>query len=305
MEEILVPVMVVLGTLALGLYGVAVIDGAMGSKLAGQKGSNAFFTPLYRTASLWLAPANTTGKADSPLWRLPPALYLIVAATGLAMLPWSASFAPVNLQHGVALWCAVEASATLLILLHGWAANSHFPLLGGYRYMALGLSYVLVSVFVLIAVALPADSLQFGAVVESQQGLWNLVRQPLGLPLLLIVGLGISFWGPLNFADATDLAGGTSAEISGRARLLWQGGRAAMLVAFSGIAATAFLGGYLGPVLPAPAWLVLKMLAILALMLLLGRLLPRISPDRFITLAWLVLLPLAFINLAWAAVQAW
>ena len=302
--EIVLPVIVVLFALAVGVYCTSAIDSALAIKLSGVSGPNALKAPVYRSASLWLAPASQTEAPDTQAWRLSPVLYLVLAAMGLALVPWSASFIPVDLTTGVVLWGALEPLATVLIFLHGWAPNAHASLLGGYRYVSLGLSYILVSMFVLIGVALPAESLQFSAIVEAQGELWNVIRQPLGLPLFLIVGMGISFWGPLNFADSPDLAAGTSAEVSGRSRLLWEIGRAAMLVAFSAIAATAFLGGWMGPVLPGPVWLILKTLVVLAMVLALGRLLPRPSPDRFLTWAWVALLPLSFLNLAWAGVEA-
>ena len=220
------------------------------------------------------------------------------------MVPWSATLIPTDISTGLVLWGSVEALATVVIFLHGWSANALLPLIGAYRYVALGLSYILISMFVLIGVALPAESLQVSAVVESQQTLWNVIRQPLGLPLFLIVGLGVSFWGPLNFADSTDLAGGTASEISGPSRLVWQWARAAMLVAFSAMAATAFLGGWLGPWLPGPLWLILKSLALMALLLWLGHALARVSPERFVTLAWVLFLPLSFADLVWAGLEA-
>src|SRR3546814_18720469 len=58
---------------------------------------------------------------------------------------------------------------------------------------------------VLIAAALPAESLALGDIVESQAGLWNVVRQPLGLPLYQVAGLGLASWGPLRQSDARDL----------------------------------------------------------------------------------------------------
>ena len=74
---------------------------------------------------------------------------------------------------------------------------------------------MLVSMFVLIAAALPAQSLALSAIVASQRELWNVVRQPLGLPLFLLVGLSLTLRGPFDYADSADLAGGTSAETSG------------------------------------------------------------------------------------------
>jgi len=53
-----------------------------------------------------------------------------------------------------------------------------------------------------------------------------------------------------------------------------------------------------------PLWLVLKTLVVMALLLWLGRSLARLSPERFVTLAWLLFLPLSFADLVWAGVEA-
>ncbi|MCH2342765.1 NADH-quinone oxidoreductase subunit H [Pseudomonas sp. NPDC047963] len=304
LTELLLPVLLVCLTLVLGPYLLAVIDGAIAAAVGRRATGSLWLAPLHRGAWLWLQPRNHTERPDSLNWQLAPAAYLALAAAGLAVVPWSATLIPTDISTGLVLWGSVEALATVVIFLHGWSANALLPLIGAYRYVALGLSYILISMFVLIGVALPAESLQVSAVVESQQTLWNVIRQPLGLPLFLIVGLGVSFWGPLNFADSTDLAGGTASEISGPSRLVWQWARAAMLVAFSAMAATAFLGGWLGPWLPGPLWLILKSLALMALLLWLGHALARVSPERFVTLAWVLFLPLSFADLVWAGLEA-
>ncbi|MBD3736641.1 MAG: NADH-quinone oxidoreductase subunit H [Pseudomonas balearica] len=302
--DLLSPVLLVLVTLVLGPYLLQVVDGAIGAAVAGRRPGRLWLEPLQRGAWLWLQPANHTEHPDSLNWQLAPAAYLALAAAGLAVVPWSATLIATDLSTGIVLWGSVEALATVVIFLHGWSANALLPLIGAYRYVALGLSYILISMFVLIGVALPAESLQVSAVVESQRELWNLIRQPLGLPLFLIVGLGVSFWGPLNFADPADLAGGTRAELSGPSQLVWAWARAAMLVAFSAMAATAFLGGWLGPWLPGPLWLALKTLAVMAVLLWLGHALARVSPERCVTLAWLLFLPLSFVDLIWAGLEA-
>lgn len=302
--DLLSPVLLVLVTLVLGPYLLQVVDGAIGAAVAGRRPGRLWLEPLQRGAWLWLQPGNHTERPDSLNWQLAPAAYLALAAAGLAVVPWSATLIATDLSTGIVLWGSVEALATVVIFLHGWSANALLPLIGAYRYVALGLSYILISMFVLIGVALPAESLQVSAVVESQRELWNLIRQPLGLPLFLIVGLGVSFWGPLNFADPADLAGGTRAELSGPSQLVWAWARAAMLVAFSAMAATAFLGGWLGPWLPGPLWLALKTLAVMALLLWLGHSLARVSPERCVTLAWLLFLPLSFVDLIWAGLEA-
>ncbi|GAA5177843.1 MULTISPECIES: complex I subunit 1 family protein [Halomonadaceae] len=290
--------------LAVGGYAVALVDRLIAAACGWPRQGNAWLAPLARGAWLYRQHANVTEAPDRRAWRLAPALYLALAALGLALVPWSPTLIAADLATGVVLWGSFESLATVVIFLHGWSANAPLALIGGYRYVALGLSYILISMFVLIGVVLPAESLRFAQVVAAQDELWNVVRQPLGLPLLLIVGLGLTFWGPLNLADSTDLAGGTASEVSGPPRLAWEIARVAMLVAFSGIAATAFLGGWLGPWLPGPLWLALKMLAVLLALVWLGRVLPRLAPERCVTLMWVVLLPLSFVDLIWAGLEA-
>src|SRR5699024_9785221 len=187
-----------------------------------------------------------------------------------------------DMAAGIVLWGAVEALTVVVVFLHGWSANSQLALIGAYRYVAIGLPVMLLSMFVLIAAALPAESLSVSAIVESQRGLWNVLRQPLGLPLFLLLGLSLTFRGPFNYADSADLSGGTAAEISGPHRLLWEFARLAMLVSFAAMASAVFLGGYLGPVLPGALWLLLKIAALLTVLVAASHLFARLPPGRML-----------------------
>ena len=71
-----------------------------------------------------------------------------------------------------------------------------------------------------------------------------------------------------------------------------------MLVSFAAMASAAFLGGYLGPLLPGPLWMLIKTLLMLAVMVVATHALARMPPARMLTLIWTVLLPLAFLDLA-------
>jgi NADH-quinone oxidoreductase subunit H len=157
---------------------------------------------------------------------------------------------------------------------------------------------------VLIAVALPARSLGMGEIVDSQAHLWNVLRQPLGLPIYLVAATGLAFWGPLRLPDAEDLAGGASAELSGAALLGWRLAQRAMLVAVSAMGAAAFLGGWQGPLLPGPAWMAVKTVALLALLVAAGHLLARVPVERFMWACWVVLIPLALVDVFLAGIQA-
>ncbi len=235
---------------------------------------------------------------------LAPAWYLALAAIGLSVVPFAEGAALIDSPVGIVVWGSCEALIVVTVFLHGWSPNAPFPLIGAYRYAAIGLPVLLPSMFVLIAAALPAESLSFVAIVDSQRELWNVIRQPLGLPLFCIVALALTLRGPMDYADAADIATGTSAEESGPARVLWDIARAAMLVSVSAIAATVFLGGPLGPVLPGPVWLWLKIAGLMALFVLGGRRIARTTPSRMLSILWVILLPLSFLHLAISGVLA-
>lgn len=287
-----------------GAYTAAVVDELTAALAAGRAAGGALLAPLRSASLLLRQDTPPTERPDALLLTLAPAAYAGVAAAALVVVPLGDGVAMADVRTGIVLFGAAEALAIVAIFLNGWAWNSHLPLMGGYRFVALGLSYELLSMFVLIAAALPAESLRVSAIVESQAGLWNVVRQPLGLPLWLVVTLGVTFRGPMNLADGADLAGGTSAEAAGRPRLLWETARGGMLLVFSAMGAAVFLGGGRGPLLPAWAWMLAKTLALMVVASLLSRWFARVRAERAVTLLWTVGLPLAFLDLLIAGVEA-
>lgn len=293
------PALLLVGTtLGLGAYAAAVIDAAGAQVVAGRRLRPVEVAggPLRRAALLARTQRSTTERPDVQTWALAPAILSAMAAGAVASVPFGPDIAVADVDDGIVLFGAAMAVVMVGVYLHGWSANSPMPLVGGYRFIALALSYEMPLALVLIAAALPAESLSVGAIVESQHSLWNVLRQPLGLPLYLVAGTGLAFWGPLNGADGPDLAGGTSAEVSGPALLMWELARHFVLVAVAVMGAAVFLGGWQGPVLPGPAWMALKTLVLVALLVWAGHHLARIRLERFVVVAWAVLIPLALVD---------
>lgn len=297
-------IIALLAFLVIGAFLAAVMDTLLPAWIAGRPAAGTLTRPLRSAAAVLSRQQITTEAPDRLNWVLAPAWYIALAAVGLSVVPFDEGVALVELKTSVVLWGAVESLTVVVVFLHGWSPNAPLPLIGAYRYVAIGLPIMLLSMFVLIAAALPAESLDVMAIVESQRELWNVLRQPLGLPLFLLLGLSLTLRGPFDYADSADLAGGTSVEDSGAALAGWQLARLFMLVSFSAMAATAFLGGYLGPVLPGPVWLALKTLVILAILVALTHLLARMPTPRMLGLLWKVLLPIAFVGLLQAGVEA-
>lgn len=289
---------VLAAALLVGGYAVAVLDRLLGRAVAGEPaGGGVVLEPVRTAALLTLQRPSRTERPDAAAWGLAPALLAGVAAVALAVVPLAPGGAAAGVQEGFVLFAAAVAFVMVAVYLHGWAPNAVLPLVGGYRFVAQALSLQIPFLLALLATALPAESLAVGDIVAAQQGLWNVARQPLGLPLYLVVGVGIGFWGPLNLPDAADLAGGTTGEISGVQALLWTVARSWLLVAVAAMGAAAFLGGYWGPVLPGPVWVIVKTLALLAVLVATRHLLARMRLERFVVVCWAGLIPLALVNI--------
>jgi NADH-quinone oxidoreductase subunit H len=289
-----------------GVYAVAVLDEVAARLVAGSRVAPAVVAPARRAALLLLQEPRATEHPDGSAWALAAALLGALAAGAVVVVPLAPGVAVADVPGGIVLFGAAMALVMVAVYLHGWSANALLPLVGGYRFVAQALSYEMPLALVLIAAALPAESLAVGEIVRAQADVWNVVRQPLGLPLYLVATAGLAFWGPLALPDAADLAGGTAAEVSGPALLAWRVARAAVLVAACAMGAAAFLGGWHGPLLPGPVWVVLKTLALVAVVVAAGHLLARVRLERFVVVSWAVLIPVALVDVfasGWLALQ--
>lgn len=284
--------------LVAGVYLVAVLDRLIGAAVAWGpiRPSALLVAPMRSAAQMLVQGRRTTERPDAAGWAFAPALFMGLAAFALTMVPLGPDLVVADPSTGFVVFSAAIAFVMIGVFLHGWSPNSPFALHGAYRYGAAALSFQIPFLLAMLATALPAESLSIVDIVRSQESLWNVIRQPIGLPLYLVVGVGVSFWGPLNLSDASDLVEGTSVEDSGIGRLLWQVARSAMLVAVAAMGAAGFLGGWWGPVLPGPVWVVLKTLAVLVLILAAGHLLARVRIQSFVLVAWAILIPLALLN---------
>ncbi|MFF4871427.1 NADH-quinone oxidoreductase subunit H [Streptomyces sp. NPDC000961] len=233
-----------------------------------------------------------TRAADVPLVRLGTTLLPIAAVLAAAVLPLG--FRSVSdLPDGIVWFNAMEALAWAAVWLTGWGPNSTLSLIGGYRFLAQGLAYELPHMLAITTAALGAESLQVGAVVDAQSGLWFAVWMPVAFGIYLLSALAMAFWGPFDQPAGTDAAGGAAGELSGVDRLVFLGGRWLLLVVAAAFTVPLFLGGGHGPLLPGWAWTVLKTAAVLGFLLWARRRVPTVRMERYVELAWVVLTPLA------------
>jgi NADH-quinone oxidoreductase subunit H len=289
-----------------GIYLAAWVDLLVGRAVAGLevRPLDALSAPLRWGAATALKTRTTTERPDAETWALAPALLAALAAVGLAAVPLAPGLLAADVANGIVLFGAAMALVVVAVFLQGWSPNSPLPMIGGYRFIAEGLSYEIPLAVVLIAAALPARSLAIAPIVTSQEHLWNIVRQPLGLPLYLMAGLGLAFWGPLALPEGQDLAGGSSLETSGVSRILWRTAQLLVLVAVAAMGAAVFLGGWLGPLFPGAAWMIVKTVILLVPLIATRHFVARVPTERYVVVSWAILIPLSLLDVFIAGIQA-
>ncbi|WP_328418577.1 NADH-quinone oxidoreductase subunit H [Micromonospora sp. NBC_00389] len=282
----------------------AVLDGLFSARTAGA-GPSGMTRPLGETARLVRQRRRTTVAADTLLWRIGSSGLLFMALMIVTVVPLG-QWTLFDLDVGVVWFNAMDVLAWAFVWLTGWGANSTHSLIGGYRFLAHGLAYELPLMFALVAPAVAASSLNVGAVAAAQADLWFVVWMPAAFLVYCTGVVAIAVWGPFTPALGSDIAGGVTTELSGVDRLVFQGGRYALLAAGAAFAVPMFLGGGNGPLLPGWAWVLVKTGALLAVFVRLRRRLPALRPDLFMEVGWVVLLPAVLVqDLLVAVVAVW
>lgn len=287
-----VPVMLVM---ALATMSIAGLSSALDARDRGLGLGSGFVVPLRETARLLRQRPRRTVSADRMLWRSASSAVLPLAVLLVAFVPLG-SHAIVDHSLGLVWVNAIDVVAWAVMWLLGWGANSMRGLIGGYRFLALALAYELPLMFALTAPAIAAGSLDLAEIVAAQDGLWFVVWAPAAFAAYCWGVLGFSVRPPMDAGAGVDLGGGIVTELAGVDRLLVQGGRHALLVAGAAVAVPLFLGGGAGPVLPAWAWVLLKTLVVSAALVVVGRRLPTLRPDKLLEVGWVVVLPLVVLQ---------
>jgi NADH-quinone oxidoreductase subunit H len=271
-------------------YGAVTLDAVLSARQLGVRGG--WTAPLSRAARLLRQRRRAPVAADTLLWRIGGAGMFIGAFLTVAVIPMG-RWVLADPDVGIVWFNVVDVMVWALVWLTGWGANSAHSLVGGYRFLAHGLAYELPLMFALVAPAIAAGSLGVGDVVAAQDGAWFVVWMPVAFLVYLVGVTGFSVWGPFAPALAADIAGGVLAELSAVDRLVFQTGRYLFLTAGAAFSVPLFLGGGAGPVLPGWAWVLVKTVVVLAVLVWLRRKVPLLRPDRFMEIGWMVLLPAA------------
>ena len=230
------------------------------------------------------------------------AAFMLIPLGGRATIPFTQAHVNLfltDLNVGLLLILALGGIGVYGIILGGYASANRYSLIGGLRSAAQVISYELALGLALVGVMLLTGSLSLLDIVRWQQShVWLIVFQPVGFVLYLIAAIAETNRAPFDLPEAeNELVAGFYTEYSGFRFSMYFLGEYINMLVVSGVAATVFLGGWDGPLLPGPIWLFIKMLLFMFVYIWLRATLPRFRYDQLMGMAWKVLFPLTLANI--------
>lgn len=245
----------------------------------------------------------TPRRPDRLLFEAAPPLLLVAALLAAAVLPLAPGAVFADLATGALFINAALIYVAIALIMAGWGANAAYALVGGWRFLGQLIAYGMLIVMPLTAVGMRAESLSTTAIVTSQAALPNALAQPLGFVLFVLAALAVCFLPPFDHPIAPgELAGGVLAEYTGARLAVMRLARLALVLTLATATVVFYLGGWLGPLLPAWAWTAIKTLLVAGGMLGAGRYLPRIRSAQVLAWGWQFGIPLALVNIFWVGV---
>ncbi|MCL5806963.1 MAG: NADH-quinone oxidoreductase subunit NuoH [Deltaproteobacteria bacterium] len=240
----------------------------------------------------------TPAKVDKPLYYLAPVLIFVPVLVSFIVIPFDASLQVTDINVGILVILAFSSISVLSILMAGWGSENKYSLIGAVRSVAQNIAYEIPLLLALLPVIMLANSLSLKEIVEKQEGLWFVVIQPLAFIIYFIASVAETNRTPFDLPEAeSELVAGYHTEYSGMRFALFFLAEYTNIFIVSAIAATFFLGGYQGPLLPGIVWFLLKSYFLVFVIMWLRWTYPRVRFDQLLNFAWKGLIPLAFVNL--------
>ncbi len=245
--------------------------------------------------------------ADRPIFLMAPAVVATTALLMFAVVPfgerlhlWGQAVPMViaDINVGLLFVFALSSLGVYGVALGGWASNSKFSLLGGIRGAAQMISYELALGLALIPIVMLAGSFSLVDIVTAQKRIPYILLQPVSFLIFFLSAMAESKRIPFDLPEAeNELGAGYHTEYSGMRFGLFFIGEYVHLQVLGALVAVFFLGGWHGPLLPGPVWLLIKIIFVSLVMIWIRGTLPRLRYDQLMAFGWKVLIPAALINI--------
>ena len=238
-------------------------------------------------------------SANKTIFILAPIVTMTLALIAWAVIPISSDLILSDINVGILYLFAVSSLGVYGIIMGGWASNSKYPFLGAIRSAAQMVSYEVSIGIIIINVLLCVGSLNLKEIVLAQQNLWFVVPLFPMFVIFFISALAETNRPPFDLPEAeAELVSGYQTEYSGMMYAMFWLGEYANILLMCAMGAILFLGGWLPPldifplnIVPAPLWMILKILFLFFLFAIVKAIVPRYRYDQLMRLGWKIFLP--------------
>lgn len=204
-----------------------------------------------------------------------------------------------DLNIGILFILATTSLGVYGVAIAGWSSGSKYSLLGGIRSSAQMISYEVAYGLSLVPILMIAGTLSLNEMVAQQSTVlrWFVFRNPLAFLIFWICAVAETNRAPFDLPEAeSELVAGYHTEYSSMRFSMFMVGEYANMLSVSAVAATVFFGGWNGPFLPGPWWLIAKVIVFMVMYIWFRATFPRLRYDQLMDLGWKVLFPLALAN---------
>lgn len=245
--------------------------------------------------------------ADERVFKIAPAAIFVPVMMIYLVIPVDENLIVEDLDVGLFYLLAISSVPTIGVLMAGWSSANKYALIGALRSAAQLIAYELPIVLTAAVVAMLAGTLSLNGIVEAQRYPFLVWPPGIGVAafIVFLVGAVAEMTRPpfdMPVAES-EIITGPFTEYSGM-RYIFSHMFAEMghMVAFAGIAATLFLGGYRPPipwepleVVPGLVWFMVKVVLMVFLFLWIRPTFPRAREDQLQKFAWVVLIPASLV----------
>ena len=237
------------------------------------------------------------------IFILAPIVTMTLALIAWAVIPFGENLVLADINVGILYLFAVSSLGVYGIIMGGWASNSKYPFFGSIRSAAQMVSYEVSIGVIIINVLLCVGSLNLTDIVLAQKNMWFILPLFPMFIIFFISALAETNRPPFDLPEAeAELVAGYQTEYSGMMYAMFWLGEYANILLMCAIGSILFLGGWLSPIdlhpfnaIPAPIWLLLKILFLFILIALVKAIVPRYRYDQLMRLGWKIFLPFSLI----------
>ena len=112
--------------------------------------------------------------ADRPVFLMAPMVTLVMSLIAWAVIPFNDGWVLSDINVAILFVFAVSSLEVYGVIMGGWASNSKYPFLGSLRSAAQMISYEVSIGLIIIGIVISTGSMNFGAIVEAQDGSYGL-----------------------------------------------------------------------------------------------------------------------------------